>query len=162
MSCIHLTLDLPDPDATNALARRIAPHLRAGHVLLLSGEIGAGKTHFARALIQARLAALGRHEDVPSPTFTLVQVYDLGDVDLWHSDLYRLTDPDDAIELGLDEAFETAICLIEWPDRLGRYRPKAALSLQFSQIPGADGRRVVLEGDAPTWDWLPKALEHAA
>lgn len=162
MSHIHLTLDLPDPAATSALAVRIAPHLKPGHVLLLSGEIGAGKTHFARALIQSRLAAFGRVEDVPSPTFTLVQVYALDDAEIWHSDLYRLTCPDEAIELGLDEAFETAICLIEWPDRLGPYRPKSALTLQFLQVSGSDGRRVDLDGDGQIWGWLPKVLEPPA
>ena len=76
------------------------------------------KSHFARALIQSRLAAIGRFEDVPSPTFTLVQCYDLGSVDLWHADLYRLTSPSECDELGLVDAFESAICLVEWPDRL--------------------------------------------
>ena len=125
---------LPDPEATAALARRLAPHLRAGDVILLEGPIGAGKTHFARALIQA----LGVAEDVPSPTFTLVQTYEAPDFDIWHADLYRLTHPDEAVELGLTEAFESALCLVEWPEKLGRDAPNAALTLRFS-IQG-DGR----------------------
>ena len=118
---------LPSEEDTDALAQRIAPILRAGDVLLLEGDIGAGKTAFSRALIRARL---GYEEDVPSPTFTLVQTYE-DDVDIWHCDLYRLSHPDEAIELGLDEAFETAICLIEWPDRLADLAPKSALTLRF-------------------------------
>jgi tRNA threonylcarbamoyladenosine biosynthesis protein TsaE len=96
---------------------------------LLEGDIGAGKTFFARSVIQY---LLGRAEDVPSPTFTIVQNYSTKVGEIWHCDLYRLTSPDEAIELGLDEAFEKAICLIEWPDRLGDLTPKAALQLKFS------------------------------
>lgn len=121
-------IELPDEAATQALAHRIAPQLKIGDCLLLEGPIGAGKTAFSRALIRARL---GRMEDVPSPTFTLVQVYDDPDGDIWHCDLYRLTHPDEAFELGLEEAFETAICLVEWPDRLGKDAPKSASTLIF-------------------------------
>ena len=122
------SFSLPDETATAALARQIAPHLGPGDTVLLEGEIGAGKSAFARALIRARL---GRMEDVPSPTFTIVQTYEDDAGDIWHCDLYRLTHPDEALELGLDEAFETAICLIEWPDRLGDETPKSALTLAF-------------------------------
>ena len=121
------TIILPSETDTAALAQRIAPMLIAGDVLLLEGDIGAGKTAFSRALIRARL---GYDEDVPSPTFTLVQTYE-DEVDIWHCDLYRLTHPDEAVELGLEEAFEEAICLIEWPDRLADLAPKTALTLQF-------------------------------
>ncbi|WP_194097638.1 tRNA (adenosine(37)-N6)-threonylcarbamoyltransferase complex ATPase subunit type 1 TsaE [Marivivens aquimaris] len=121
------TITLPSETDTAALAQRFAPMLSAGDVLLLEGDIGAGKTAFSRALIRARL---GYDEDVPSPTFTLVQTYE-DEVDIWHCDLYRLTHPDEAVELGLEEAFEEAICLIEWPDRLADLAPKTALTLQF-------------------------------
>lgn len=134
---------LPDPDATETLARRLAPHLRAGDVLLLEGPIGAGKTHFARALIHA----LGVAEDVPSPTFTLIQTYEAPDFDIWHADLYRLTHPDEAVELGLHEAFETALCLVEWPDRLGSDAPEQALTLHFSVL--EEGRNLTFEGADP-------------
>lgn len=120
---------LVDEDATAQLAAQIAPKLQAGDTLLLVGDIGAGKSAFARALIRARL---NRMEDVPSPTFTLVQTYQNADADIWHCDLYRLTHPDEALELGLDEAFQNAICLIEWPDRLGTSAPDTALSLTFT------------------------------
>uniref|UniRef100_UPI004048B35A tRNA (adenosine(37)-N6)-threonylcarbamoyltransferase complex ATPase subunit type 1 TsaE n=1 Tax=Yoonia sp. TaxID=2212373 RepID=UPI004048B35A len=120
---------LPSEADTVALATRIAPLLEIGDTLLLEGSIGAGKTAFARALIRARL---GRLEDVPSPTFTLVQTYEDADGDIWHCDLYRLTHPDEALELGLDDALENAICLIEWPDRLGQAAPKHAATLAFT------------------------------
>ena len=76
------------PEATEALASRVAPVLRPGDTLLLEGEIGAGKTHFARAVIQSRLAAAGMFEDVPSPTFALVQTYNDTVTEIWHADLY--------------------------------------------------------------------------
>lgn len=137
------TFDLPDADATDAFARRFAQRLHAGDVVLLEGPIGAGKTHFARALIRARI---GRDEDVPSPTFTLVQTYD-ADVEIWHADLYRLTHPDEAVELGLEEAFAAAICLIEWPDRLGNLRPATALTLRFAPVADGLSRQVTVIGD---------------
>jgi tRNA threonylcarbamoyladenosine biosynthesis protein TsaE len=123
-----LTLFLPDEDSTAQLGAWFAKTLRAGDCLLLEGSIGAGKSHFARSFIQTRL---GRAEDVPSPTFTLVQTYQ-ADVEIWHADLYRLTHPDEVLELGLDQAFDTAITLIEWPDRLGRLAPKGAMRLALA------------------------------
>ncbi|MFN3144966.1 MAG: tRNA (adenosine(37)-N6)-threonylcarbamoyltransferase complex ATPase subunit type 1 TsaE [Paracoccaceae bacterium] len=144
------TITAPTETATAAFARRLAPALGPGDTLLLSGPIGAGKTHFARALIQERLAAAGRAEDVPSPTFTLVQTYDDGKTEIWHADLYRLTDAGDLWELGLDEAFDTAICLVEWPDRLGTAAPAGALWIDIA-ADDADGRRMSLSSDAPAW-----------
>ncbi|HCQ64169.1 MAG TPA: tRNA (adenosine(37)-N6)-threonylcarbamoyltransferase complex ATPase subunit type 1 TsaE [Rhodobacteraceae bacterium] len=140
------------PDETAAFARALAPGLRAGDVLLLEGQIGSGKTHFARALIQARLVADGAPaEDVPSPTFTLVQTYDTGRVEIWHADLYRLTHVDEVEELGLAEAFTEAVCLIEWPDRLGDLAPDGALSLSFATGAGPDTRVVSARSNAPAW-----------
>lgn len=117
---------------TSDLGRWLAARLGAGDCLLLHGAIGAGKSHLARAFIQARL---GRAEDVPSPTFTLVQTYQ-ADVEIWHADLYRLSHPDEAAELGLEDAFSQAICLIEWPERLGNLMPADALHLHLSQQGG--------------------------
>src|SRR5690606_21268904 len=114
-------------------------------VFLLEGPIGAGKTHFARSLIRA-LQGPGSVEDIPSPTFTLVQTYDSAAGEIWHADLYRLTSVGEAFELGLDEAFETAICLIEWPDRLGQAAPANALTLRFEPGPD-DTRGIVFSGD---------------
>lgn len=153
------TLTLEDAEATAALARRIAPRLGAGDMVALLGDLGAGKSHFARALIAARLAALGREEEIPSPSYTLVQTYDLGDVDLWHADLYRLSGPDEAAELGLEEAFDRAICLVEWADRLGEALParRLTLALDFAG-PETEARRARLDAAGPGWDWLDEAL----
>lgn len=126
---LPLTLRLPTEADTAAFARRLAVHLRPGDCLLLSGPIGAGKSFFARALIRAALA--NPAEDVPSPSFTLVQTYQAPGYEIWHCDLYRLTTVQDVAELGLDDAFATAVCLIEWPDRLGNAAPPGALHLTF-------------------------------
>jgi tRNA threonylcarbamoyladenosine biosynthesis protein TsaE len=153
-----LSIFLADDAATDQLAVWLAPRLRAGDAVMLRGPLGAGKSHFARALIRARL---GRMEDVPSPSFTLMQVYDAGDTEIWHADLYRLSHPDDVLELGLVDAFATAICLVEWPDRLGPMVPADALHLTLSAQ--GDGRLAQLSGGRPAlWaaavaDW-PKGL----
>ena len=127
---------LPAEADTARLGAWLAARLGAGDCLALSGPIGAGKSHLARALIRARL---GRpQEDVPSPTFTLVQTY-AADVEIWHADLYRLTQPDEVLELGLDEAFQSAITLIEWPERMGNALPADAIGLTL--VPDGDARR---------------------
>ena len=132
---------LPDEAATIAFAGRLAPFLIVGDCLLLDGDLGMGKSTFARALIRARI---GDPElEVPSPTFTLVQVYD-GEPPIWHFDLYRLSDADELIELGIDEALAEGISLIEWPDRGDGVLAKDSLRLTFSEE-GA-GRRVRLTG----------------
>ena len=137
-----VTLDLPTAAETEALGRRLAGLARPGDVILLEGPIGAGKSCLARAFIRARL---GREdEDVPSPTFTLVQVYEAKGEEIWHADLYRLTHPDEVWELGLDDAFSSAICLVEWPDRLGAHLPADALRLRLDAR--GEGRRAVLSG----------------
>lgn len=141
-----LTRFLPGPEATAQLGRWLADRLGAGDALLLTGPIGAGKTHLARALIQHRLAAAGLAEDVPSPTFTLVQVYTVEGLEIWHADLYRLSHPQEVVELGLDEAFASGLCLVEWPDRLGELAPRNALHLALSDQ--GDGRLAVLTGPA--------------
>jgi len=140
-------IDLPDDAATAALAACIGARLRAGDTLLLEGGIGAGKTTFARALIRA--ATGNPAEEVPSPTFTIVQTYPTSRGEIWHADLYRLTGPGEAAELGLAEAMDDSICLVEWPDRLGSLAPAKALTLSFVAL--AHGpHRLRLAGAA---DW---------
>lgn len=128
------------PEETAAFAHALGAALHPGDCLLLSGDIGAGKTHFARALIQSLMPAI---EDVPSPTFTLVQTYDTVAGEIWHADLYRLNMVDEVFELGLVDAFETAITLIEWPDRLGDLAPKTALELHFRMQAEHEGTRTL-------------------
>lgn len=110
-----MTFDLPDAEATGRLGAAIAPLLEPGEAVLLYGPLGMGKSTLARALIRALTTP---DEDVPSPTFTLVQFYE-SDPPVAHFDLYRLSRPDEAFEIGLDEALETGCALIEWPERLG-------------------------------------------
>ena len=125
---------------TAALARMLAAQIAPPATILLDGPVGAGKTHFARAFIRARQGDAA--EDVPSPTFTLVQTYDdpMG-TQIWHADLYRLTDPSELTELGLDEAMEDAICLIEWPERLDHV-PPGAITIAIGADPDPDLRRI--------------------
>ncbi len=148
MTAFSRTITLNSPSETQSLAIQIGTILSAGDVLLLEGPIGAGKTHFARSLIQALLPV---KEDVPSPTFTLVQVYDGPSSEIWHADLYRLSTPNEVVELGLADAFEEAICLVEWPDRLASLAPENALHVRFDMSEKAEHRNLVLSWTSPQW-----------
>ena len=130
---------LDSEKATDALGRLLAKHLAPGDTILLSGPIGAGKSHLCRAIIRARL---GRMEDVPSPTFTLIQTYEDPSGEICHADLYRLSHPDEVLELGLEDAFATSICLVEWPDRLGPHVPETAICLVLAVE--NEGRRALI------------------
>ena len=141
-------IDLEDENATNAFARHLGTRVDRGDTLLLVGDIGAGKTHFARALIQSLQEV---PEDVPSPTFTLIQVYETSKCEILHADLYRLSGPDETAELGLLEALGRDVCLIEWPDRLGSDAPQNALTLSFTLTNGGESRRVQGRGDPEYW-----------
>lgn len=109
------TFPLSDAEATTRLGQAIAPLLAPGEAVLLYGPLGMGKSTLARGLIRALTSP---DEDVPSPTFTLVQFYE-SDPPIAHFDLYRLTRPEEAFEIGLDEALDEGCALIEWPERLG-------------------------------------------
>jgi tRNA threonylcarbamoyladenosine biosynthesis protein TsaE len=135
-------IELPNLAATEALAARIAGLARPEDAILLEGELGAGKTAFARAFLRA--ATNDPALEVPSPTFTLVQSYATLRGMVHHFDLWRLDGPAALVELGWDEASE-GIVLVEWPDRLGSLRPDDALTVAL-QITGATSRRVVLSG----------------
>jgi tRNA threonylcarbamoyladenosine biosynthesis protein TsaE len=123
------SFSLTSPEDTARVAEMLGRDLVPGDTLLLNGPVGAGKTHFARCLIQSLLST---PEDVPSPTFTLVQTYETVRGPLWHADLYRIGSVFEIEELGLAEAFDDAICLVEWPDRLGELEPAGALTLWFT------------------------------
>ena len=133
-------VDLLDEAATAALAARISERAAAGDVIALKGDLGAGKTTFARGFIRAR----GGLEEVPSPTFTLVQIYELGAAAVWHFDLYRVTSPEEAWELGIEDAFAEGISLIEWPERLGPLLPPRRLEIEFLFGDQPEARRAVL------------------
>jgi tRNA threonylcarbamoyladenosine biosynthesis protein TsaE len=124
---------LPNLAATEALAARLAALLAPGDAVLLEGPLGAGKSAFARALLRAAAGAPAL--EVPSPTFTLVQGYDLPRGIAHHFDLYRLGSAEEVLELGWDEARE-GIVIVEWPDRLGALRPRDALTVVLA--PGAE------------------------
>ena len=142
-------IELANEDATAAFAARLAAVARPGDVIALQGELGAGKTSLARAFIRAR----GGAETVPSPTFTLVQLYDLPGGAVWHFDLYRLRRAEEAWELGVEDAFRDGISLIEWPERLGALLPARRLLVRvdFGRTPSA--RRLTLSGDG---DWAAR------
>ncbi len=141
------TIYLAGQRATGRLAKRIAPCIKIGDIVLLHGDLGAGKTTFARALIHSMA---GSDIEVPSPTFTLVQLYDVPQGTLWHFDLYRLKQPEDVYELGWEDALAEGIVVVEWPERLGGLVPATALTLRFG-FEGA-GRTVTLEG-SDSWEY---------
>ena len=140
----ELEFDLPDETATIALARRLAPALRGGGVLYLHGELGAGKTTFARALLQA----LGAGERIKSPTYSLLERYHSDGRDAFHLDLYRIAAADELEYLGLDELRDPrAIVLVEWPERGQGALPAADLELSLAH---ADrGRKARLSACSP-------------
>ena len=146
----RLTLD--GEEATAELAAEIASLAEDGDVIALSGELGTGKTTFARAFLRE----WGVQEEIPSPTFTLVQTYELEAGTVWHFDLYRLENPDDALELDIEDAFTEGISLIEWPERLGAYLPWERLDLRFAIGEREDVRRVEIEG---TDEWADRLKE---
>lgn len=138
-------IDLADLAATERLAARVAALARPGEAVLLSGPLGAGKSAFARAFVRAWVGDPGA--EVPSPTFTLIQPYDGPRGSVWHCDLYRLGDPDELTELGIEQGLAEAVLLVEWPDRLGSWVPVDRLELAFEMCQQAqDARRVTLAG----------------
>lgn len=147
-------IHLPDAAATEALGHKLGRQMRPGDVVALFGDLGAGKTSLARGA----LAALGLAEEAPSPTFAIVQPYAPPEVSLRvaHVDLYRIDDPDDVVELGLDEMLEDGALLIEWPERLGDALWPQALRLTLKPDPSG-GRRLTWAVPA-AWEarWPPR------
>jgi tRNA threonylcarbamoyl adenosine modification protein YjeE len=143
-----LTLDLPDLAATRALGTRLAGLLRPGDVIALRGDLGAGKSELARAVIRARA---GAEIEVPSPSFTLIQDYELAELTIRHVDLYRIADPTELGELGLDAPGPDEAWLVEWPDRAGAQLPVDRLDVTLTQG-GADDARTVRLVAGPAWD----------
>ncbi|HEY1630929.1 MAG TPA: tRNA (adenosine(37)-N6)-threonylcarbamoyltransferase complex ATPase subunit type 1 TsaE [Rhizomicrobium sp.] len=133
---LAVNLPLPDLRATEALGARIAAQLRMGDAVALEGDLGAGKTALARAVLQA----LGVTEDVPSPTFTLVQVYETPGLTVSHFDLYRIKQESELDELGFDDALATGAALIEWPERAPHRIPGDALHIRLATENGRSAR----------------------
>lgn len=144
-----MTIPLPDAAATEALGRALAPHLAVGEAVLLYGPLGAGKSTLARALIRALTTP---DEEVPSPTFTLVQYYD-AEPPLAHFDLYRLDRPEEVREIGLVEALDDGVVLVEWPERLGEDLDRwvGPDRLTITLAPQGDGRTATVSG-AGSWE----------
>jgi len=128
-------------------------------VVALAGDLGAGKTTFARALIAAFAAEAGQPApEVPSPTFTLVQTYEFPRATIWHFDLYRIERPEDALELGIEEAFADGIALIEWPERLGPLLPARRMEVRLAFGDAPDARLVEISAPAGAAERLAAAL----
>lgn len=151
---------LDDLSASRRLAGGLSSLLKIGDILAFEGDLGSGKTEFCRAIIHA----LGYNEDVPSPTFNLLQIYEPSPDDLktpavWHMDLYRLEKPQDVYELGIEEGFDTAISLIEWPDRITGYLPQGHLMVQLSMAEKEGSRDICFKGDKHWQDRLKELDE---
>ena len=141
------TIPLVDPAATEALAEAFAARLVPGDVIALTGDLGAGKTVFARALIRSLGRAAGMDiEHVPSPTFTLVQLYDLADFTLYHIDLYRLEAPEEAWEIGIEDAFAGGVSVIEWADRMENMLPPDHIRIDLAFGSGETARIATVSG----------------
>ena len=141
---------LADEEQSAALGGKLAAAARPGDVIALTGPLGVGKTAFARGF----LAGAGHAGEVPSPTFAIVQPYEHLDPPVWHVDLYRIEDPSEIEELGLDAAAD-AVLIIEWPERAGDLWPEAlTLTLEF----GPDGTRILTAKVPPSWEgrWPPR------
>jgi tRNA threonylcarbamoyladenosine biosynthesis protein TsaE len=141
---------LKSEEETAAIGAALARVARTGDVITLSGPLGVGKTALARGFLRS----LGHESDVPSPSFAIVQPYEDVDPPVWHVDLYRIEEPSEIEELGLDAAAD-AVLLVEWPERAGNLWPDAlALSLEF----GANGDRILTAKVPPSWEgrWPPQ------
>jgi tRNA threonylcarbamoyladenosine biosynthesis protein TsaE len=160
---ILLELDLATPEATDRMGAALAARLEPGDTVLLDGAMGSGKTRLARAMIRSLMEV---PEEVPSPTFTLMQLYETRLGEVVHADLYRLGGSGGLDDIGLSDALGVAVCLIEWPDRLGDLVPADALTVTLLPAGGDDARRAVLKARSARWgavlDGLGDAMDRAA
>lgn len=145
------TIRIEHEEDMRVLAVRLAQILKTGDVIALQGVLGAGKTTFARALVNALAPA---EEEVPSPTFTLVQVYDAQNPPIWHFDLYRLEKERDILELGWEEARRHGVALVEWPERLGSLLPKDRLEININFVGDSENAREV--SFTPHGKWITR------
>lgn len=149
------SISLSDEPATVKFGQALAELARNGDVILLAGDLGAGKTALARALIQT---LCGASTEVPSPTFTLVQDYDSPFGPIHHFDLYRIEHPDEALEIGFEDALGDGVCLIEWPDRLAGLLPHNALRIDLTM--DGHARFAKLSAKNETWRERLASIEH--
>jgi len=140
---VLLSIDICDEAATAELAAKLAGAIRCPTFIALRGDLGAGKTAFARAFIRA-LPGMAADEDVPSPTFTLVQTYDSAKGEVWHFDLYRIEHPSELVELGWDDAIDEGICLVEWPEKAGPALPPDRLEVEITRAEGIEARHMTI------------------
>jgi tRNA threonylcarbamoyl adenosine modification protein YjeE len=153
----RIRLALPDQEATRTFGARLADVIRPGDVIALRGALGAGKTELARALIRARA---GVAIEVPSPSYTLVQDYRLGDLVIRHIDLYRIADAAELLELGLDVPAADEVWLIEWPERAGAALPPDRLEVELRQGAAPDSRLAEVTA-GPRWEQRLNTLRGA-
>lgn len=151
VSSAAFRVSAPDLAATAAIAGALAGRCRVGDVIGLQGDLGAGKTEFARAMIRRRA---GRDITVPSPTYTLLQRYDLPGLAIWHFDLYRLKHAEEIWELGWEEALADGLSLVEWPERAGGLLPADRLTIAFTGDDAA--RRLQFDGAG---DWAERLVD---
>ena len=153
-----MNLTFSDEQSLTRFAADFALALKPGDCVLLRGDLGAGKTTFARAAIRALAGDADNRFEVPSPTFTLVQTYDLR-FPVSHFDLYRIADPEEVEELGLAEALADGVAFVEWPERAESHLPAKCVSLALAEnADGSEGRGLVIEGPAPFMDRLQRSL----
>ncbi len=149
-----VTIALPDEAATLALGGRLAGHLQPGDVIFLSGELGAGKTTLTRGVLRG----LGFGGRVKSPTYTLVELYEISRLHLYHFDFYRFADPQEWLESGFRDLFnETNICLVEWPEKAGELLPPGDLTLTLKATP-SNGRTAWIQAATPRGKILQQSL----
>ena len=126
-------------DDTKKLAEKVADVAKIRDIFALYGTLGMGKSVFSRAFIQYLTAA----DDVPSPTFTLLQIYEAKDFDIYHYDMYRIKSPEEVFELGIEDAFYQGVSLIEWPEKMERYLPSHAIKIEILPL-GENSRRILI------------------
>lgn len=151
----ELSLHAADPEATDAIGRALAPVLRVGDLVALRGTLGAGKSHLARAIIRARLGDPAA--EIASPTYTLVNIYGAAEGEIWHADLYRV-DGEEVAEIGLGDALDHALLLVEWPERWPDL-PERRLDIGLTA--SGDGREITVMAHGSGWDAALKALATA-
>ncbi|NUZ10597.1 tRNA (adenosine(37)-N6)-threonylcarbamoyltransferase complex ATPase subunit type 1 TsaE [Pseudoalteromonas sp. McH1-7] len=157
MTTGHITFDLADEPATVAMGNKIAQIVRQGAVLFLHGDLGAGKTTLTRGIVQS----LGHSGKVKSPTYTLVEPYELEDVSIYHFDLYRLGSPEELEYMGIRDYFANhAICVVEWPEKGEGFIPSPDIDITMQYA--GEGRQAILQAKSSRGEALLKQLQDYA